>query len=350
MIKNILICDVKYPFVRGGAELLLDGLNTALTGRGYHTEVVSIPFLWNPKEALLRSAAIWRMLDLRLYRYQPVDLVIATKFPSYLIPAEQKITWLFHQYREAYDLWGKPGTQFDPQSDSDRRLRDEIIALDELGIKESHRVATISKTVSARLKKFNQIDSDPIYTPPRLAEHLKFESVGDYLFTVSRLEINKRIDLLIRGYALSSRHKKFLIGGTGPQREALEQLTHELGVADQVKFLGYLSDAEMIAHYGRCHAVAFVPDDEDYGYITLEALLSGKPVVTVADSGGVMEFIRDGENGFVAASDPEALGKVLSNVMALSGDDLKGRVGVCRGSVTDITWDKALDQLLAGVQ
>jgi len=346
---NILICDVKYPFVRGGAELLLAGLSAELQRRGHRTDMISIPFFWDPKEALLRSAAIWRMIDLSLYRYQPIDLVIATKFPSYLIRAPKKITWLFHQYREVYDLWGRPGGQFDPESPGDEKIREEIMRLDETALRESVAVATISKTVSARLKKFNQIDSRPIYTPPALFDRLQFESVGNYLFTVSRLEVNKRIDLLLRAYAASSRAKPLWIGGSGPQQKPLADLAVSLGIAEQVKFLGYLPDEEVIRHYANCLAVPFVPNDEDYGYVTLEALKSGKPVITTTDAGGVLEFVDPGKTGFVAAPTPDALGESLSEVMALPTKRFLAMADACRETVADISWKQAVDQLLAEV-
>ena len=50
----------------------------------------------------------------------------------------------------------------------------------------------------------------------------------------------------------------------------------------------------------------YPPYDEDFGYVTLEAFLSRKPVITATDSGGPNEFVVDGVNGFVRA--PEAGG------------------------------------------
>jgi glycosyltransferase involved in cell wall biosynthesis len=46
-------------------------------------------------------------------------------------------------------------------------------------------------------------------------------------------------------------------------------------------------------------AVLFAPYQEDYGYVTLEAFLSRKPVITARDSGGTLEFVEDGVNGYV---------------------------------------------------
>ncbi|HEY7908554.1 MAG TPA: glycosyltransferase, partial [Thermomicrobiales bacterium] len=57
--------------------------------------------------------------------------------------------------------------------------------------------------------------------------------------------------------------------------------------------------------------VVYVPVDEDYGYAAVEALMAGKPVLTTNDSGGVLEFVRDGENGAVVPPEPAQLAAVL---------------------------------------
>ena len=61
-------------------------------------------------------------------------------------------------------------------------------------------------------------------------------------------------------------------------------------------------------------AVFFAPVDEDYGYITLEAFLSQRPVVTCSDSGGVLEFVKDGESGFVCSIQPESLAQAIQSL------------------------------------
>ena len=59
-----------------------------------------------------------------------------------------------------------------------------------------------------------------------------------------------------------------------------------------------------MALYATCRGVLYVPFDEDFGYVTVEAFLSRKPVVTASDSGGPLEFVEDGASGFVAAPEP----------------------------------------------
>ena len=70
-----------------------------------------------------------------------------------------------------------------------------------------------------------------------------------------------------------------------------------------MQFVGRLDEAGLIEHLARCRAVVFPPLNEDYGFVTVEAFMCGKPVLTCHDSGGPAELVRDGENGFVTAPD-----------------------------------------------
>jgi len=85
---------------------------------------------------------------------------------------------------------------------------------------------------------------------------------------------------------------------------------------DRVRFAGEVDDDEIVRLYAGALGVIFPPYDEDYGYVTLEAFLSGKPVVTTTDAGGPTEFVVDGVNGRVTAPDPEALGEAIQFLAA----------------------------------
>ncbi len=97
--------------------------------------------------------------------------------------------------------------------------------------------------------------------------------------------------------------------------------------------------------YANALGVLFAPFDEDYGYVTLEAFLSAKPVVTCRDSGGVLEFVRDGVNGRVAEPDPAALADALEGLAAdRARAAAMGDAG--RELARGITWDGVIEKLL----
>ena len=116
-------------------------------------------------------------------------------------------------------------------------------------------------------------------------------------------------------------------------------------MSDRVVFVGATTGDELIKLYADALAVMYAPFDEDYGYVTLEAFLSEKPVITATDSGGTLEFVVDGENGYVCPPDPEALGRAAARFAADKQLAARlGRAGSARAR--SITWDGVVEQLL----
>ena len=130
----------------------------------------------------------------------------------------------------------------------------------------------------------------------------------DFLFTASRLEHPKRIDMIIAAMQEVSSDIPLYIAGEGDDLARLKALAEP---DPRIVFLGQISEDALKQHYANALAVPFVPYDEDYGYITIEAMLSGKPVVTTLDAGGPTEFVIDGETGRVVAPEARALGQAL---------------------------------------
>ncbi len=123
-----------------------------------------------------------------------------------------------------------------------------------------------------------------------------------------------------------------------------------LGVADRVRLVGFVSTDELLDLYARCRAVLYAPVNEDYGYVTVEAFLSGKPVLTTNDAGGVLEFVSDGESGVVSAPTPQGLADAIDRLWAFGHGQLRDMGEAGRVRVADITWDRVLDALTAEVR
>ena len=343
-MKTVLVCEAQVPFVHGGAEFLVRSLVTELTRRGYKADRASVPFKWYPKEELLAQAAAWRLVDLSESNGMPIDTVIATKFPTYFVRHPNKVTWLVHQYRAIYDLCGTSYSEFD-HTERDVRLRDRLIGLDNTALGESKRLFTIARNLTARLARFNGLEAEALYHPPPLAGRLTAGPYGDYVLSVGRLEATKRVDLIIAALAQVPR-VRLLVAGDGPLRPQLEAIARDHGVADRVTFAGGLDDDHLARLYSRALGVVFPPYDEDYGYVTLEAFLARKPVVTTSDAGGPLEFVEDGVNGFVVEPAAEAIAGAIAR---LAADPARakslGEAGYERAR--SITWDGVIDRLMA---
>src|ERR1700680_5308518 len=158
-VRSVLVCEAQVPFVNGGAERLLRRLITELRRQGYRTDKISVPFKSYPKEELLAQAALWRLVDLTETNYERIDLVIATKFPTYFVRHPNKVTWLFHQYRAIYDLCGTVYSEFD-HTEADVRLRDTLIRLDREMLGESVRLFSNARNTAAWLARYNGLTAE----------------------------------------------------------------------------------------------------------------------------------------------------------------------------------------------
>jgi len=163
---------------------------------------------------------------------------------------------------------------------------------------------------------------------------------------VGRLEANKRVDLIIRGLAQADRATRLVVVGEGPLRSDLEELAERERILDRVTFTGALDDLALIVLYAGALGIVFPPYDEDYGYITLEAFLSRKPVITTTDAGGPLEFVTDRVTGLIVEPTPEAVGSAIARLAAdRSLAQALGDAGFDRASA--ISWEGVVERLMA---
>jgi len=339
-MARVLVCTAQVPFASGGAERHAVGLVRELAAVGHEAELVRLPFKWYPRAEILTSALAWRLLDVSEADGKRVDLVIPMKFPSYLVRHDNKVVWLIHQFRQAYDRFGTSQSDF-TASPEDTRWRELIAEADRTGLSEARKIFTNAKNTADRLARFNGIEAEALYHPPPLAGRYRAEAAEGFAFAAGRLDAWKRMDLAI-GAAAAGRFR-LVIAGDGTDRARLEELARRSGA--DVRFTGRVSDEELLGLYATSSAVIFPPADEDYGYIALEAFLSKKPVVTCTDSGGPLEFVTDGENGRVVAPDAEALAAAVTDLLA---NPQKSREFGGRGfeRVRGISWENAVRALL----
>ncbi|MBL7661484.1 glycosyltransferase family 4 protein [bacterium] len=347
---NIIVTAVQVPFSRGGAEVLVDGLVKALKAAGHNTELVQLPFFADPKEDLLKSVALWRSLDLRSFGGKEVDLVIPTKFPSYVVKHPRKSLWLIHQHRQMYDLYQTRFGDFCSEA-RDEALRQMLMEADTRALEECKNRYTISTNVSKRLKRYLNIESAPLLPPLPLAGRYQNAPEEGYILSVGRLCSIKRVDLMIKSLSRVQDKLRLKIVGT-PDEPGIEQHFQDLldlyNMQSRVDFLGRVSDQELLELYARSYAVYYAPYDEDYGYVTLETLASGKPVITALDSGGVLEFVRHEENGLVCDPTEEGISRGINRLVS----DASLYTKLCEGAKTsgqafNSTWQHIIEKLLS---
>lgn len=326
--------------MRGGLELLVEGLVRALDEAGHRAEAVRIPAAWD-KDRLLDAPTAWRMVPL------DADVVIPVNFPAYYARHPRKVTWLAHQHRAAYDGIGQAWSDFG-LDDVSLEAQRQLTEWDTAALGEAVARFTISGVVSDRMRRYCGLESEPIHHPPPLAGRLHASPLGDRIFSVVRLEQNKRPGLLIDGLAASTRDIGGVLAGRGSLADTLAADAAARLAPGRLEMPGYVTDEESIRHFHECLAVLYAPFDEDYGYVTLEAFLAGKPVVTTHDAGGVLEWVEDGVTGLVTDGSPEGLGEAFDRLDA--DRDLARRLGEAgRKRAEALSWSTVVDRLLAPV-
>jgi glycosyltransferase involved in cell wall biosynthesis len=337
---RIVVCRPMVPFIYGGAEVVADQLAEELKARGHDVELVAIPFDWHGTR-VLDHALVWRLLDLSGTPDKPVELVIGTKFPSYGVRHPNKVVWLVHQFRQAYDFDRGEFGQFS-ESPADRATRLAVERFDAVALGEARKIFTISGNVAERLERYNGLPATVLPPPPQKLD-FRNDGYGDFVLSVNRLDRYKRIDLLIEA-AKADPALKIVIVGDGPDRGRLEQLASELN--GRIEFTGRIDGDRLVDLYAGCLAVYYAPVDEDYGMVPYEAFLSGKPVVTTFDAGGPLEVVHDGQTGVVVAPEPAELARACG-YLAGHLDEAKSLGEAGKALAERITWDACIDALLS---
>jgi glycosyltransferase involved in cell wall biosynthesis len=345
-VATIAVVTSSPPFAEGGHLVMARELVRALREAGHETGLVVTPQNRFGQQGSAYLAAWCTDVELA-HEEKKVDRVISLRFPGYAVQHPNHVLWLNHRMREYYDLWDQFSSHLTWKQGIKERARRAIIhRVDKHLFNRMQRRYVISGTVQARLRRFGNIQSDVLYPPPPKRDY-RHESYGNYLFGVSRLSPLKRFDLVLRALAEPiAASIQCVIAGEGAELAKLKALASLLDVQHRVQFVGRLSDQQMIDHLARCRAVVFPPFNEDYGFVTIEAFMCGKPVITCTDSGGPSELVVDGDNGFVTAPTPEAMAVAMRKL--IDDRNLAQRLGEAgHAMATQMTWQGAIDQLLA---
>lgn len=383
-MKIGIIAPSPVPFTIGGAEKLFWGLQDAINQKTSHSaELIKLPSRESNIFEILESYEQFSKLELSHF-----DLVVSTKYPAWMVKHPNHVCYLQHRLRGLYDTYhfshqpleiNGPTpvlnrlTDFMQSHAEQRASLNEFFALagrclNEIGRDASewafpgplsrkivhyldgvglakHEIkhfAAISNTVKARADYFPAFVDINVVPHPSNLPYFKTGNY-DYLFTVSRLDGPKRIAMLIEAMRLVRAQIPLYIAGTGPDEERLKALA---GNDKRIVFLGFVHDSDLIEWYSNALAVIYVPYDEDYGLVTIEAMMSEKLVITTNDSGGPNEFVINGKNGFCSAPNAQALAKVIDEVCN-SPEQAKAMGKAAKKAVSPIAWENVIDTLIS---
>jgi len=345
---RIIVATAQALFIKGGAEYHAQNLVSALVRAGHDVELINIPLIDDPIELLENQIVVARLLELERSWAGNTDLFIGLKFPAYYAKHSNKVVWLLHQHRILYDLWETQfsGAHLQPQGE---RIRNIVHNADNLYLREAKKIHTNSKNVSNRLKTYNSIDSTPLYHPCPDMEKFYCESYDDYILMPSRIGSTKRQELAIEAMMhTKSNIKLYVVGKAANEYDHnyLLQFIKDRKMEDRVIYYDYVSQEEKFKLYANARAVLFIPYDEDYGYITLEAMSASKPIITTTDSGGPLEFVESGKTGLISKPNPSDIARAIDEI-AENETFAKKMGAAAKKHITDmnITWDNVVREL-----
>lgn len=169
------------------------------------------------------------------------------------------------------------------------------------------------------------------------------------IFYIGRLIPIKGVDTLIKSVAKVKESKeniKVAIGGTGPQKEELEELTKRLGLEQNIKFLGYVNDENLLLNYNQSK-IAIFPSYAREGVLTtmLEAASCETAIIT-GNCCGMKEFLKHERNGLLI--EPQNQSQLTDYVLRLLNDEqLREKLGkqARKDIISEWNWDKRIIEL-----
>ncbi|GAA3802270.1 glycosyltransferase family 4 protein [Cellulomonas soli] len=344
---RVVIASTTVPHINGGGRLIVEWTAAAMREHGHEVEEFYLPFPTSVRPDL--SAVV----GLRAMPFAGAgDRLVAIRWPAHLIRHENKATWFIHHYRQLFDLWDTPYRDV-PANAEGIAYREALRRIDNLGLAESQSLFTNSLIVRDRVRQYNGLEAEPLF-PPLGGDTSRFHQgpVGDYVFYPSRVTPIKRQLIAVEAMRYTTSGVRLVIAGkpeVAPYEHQLRAYVREHGLEDRVELrMGWLDEEDKISLLAGCLALAYLPVDEDsYGYPSLEASHSAKPIVTLTDAGGALEFVRDGVEGLVAEPDPRRLAEAFDRLY--EDREETGRMGErshARRAELNIAWPHVIDRLL----
>lgn len=379
----VVVAPSPKPFSHGGAERFSTELVRAINEHTPHqAELLKVVVDERTLPPLISAYHSFAELDLSHF-----DLVVSCKYPAWMVPHHNHVLYLLHPLRGLYDTYpsGLALEVTDPRaralcdllaSPPDRErlpeifgsfaalveahgANDELFAhpgplgralvhhLDAVGMRPGSiaRHFALSHTVLRRAGCLPPGTASVVLHPPpthTVSPGGRFE----HLFTFSRLDGPKRIDLLIEAMKLTDGPTPLKIAGSGPELSRLKNLA---AGDPRIELLGRVSDEELGSLLRDALAVPFVPLDEDYGLVAVEAMAAGKPVITCHDSGGPTELVVDGVSGLVTEPNARAIARAIG-LVTTEGSSARRLGAAARDAVAALRWSDVAASVVGGPQ
>ncbi len=363
--RRILLINYEYPPLGGGAGTATAAIARAMVDLGCDVVILTSRFRGQPAREKVNGYTIERVpvLRKRMDRCTPFEMLTFLFSASlsalrltkhwkpeisiafFTIPSGP-VGWLLHKLRGVpyiVSLRGGdvPGFEWAPVARTYHRLTGPVLRFiwrrAQHVVANSNGLAALAQQSTPELPikvAFNGAELPAGTVPPAYANGRPAR-----LLTMGRLTTQKGVDVLLQALA-QLRDVPFVldVAGDGPERAALEQQARELGLQNQVRFLGWLTREQLPQTYGNADVFVLASRIEGMPNVVLEAMAYARPVICTRVS-GCEELIVDGETGLkVDIDNVPQLAAALRRVLA--DPALRTRMGVAsRARVAEeFTW------------
>jgi len=353
MSDALRVCFVTkmYPPRTGGGATYAYELANALGELGHEVDVytqsvpgedddvsthpnVTVTRITKARPLVVFSTLYFSIACRRRIDFEQYDVIHGTLMPASTIALGP---WLLDEV-DAPLVLTSHGTSYDearsvdPQSPPDYLFKYVFhpinVAMDAVAGRFADHIIGVSDHTREQLRDLYRFDEDDLTTvPPGIdAErfrptdelHSAVDTDRESILVLSRLDPRKGIDKAIRAFAQLDRpDAELLIAGTGRLEESLRELAAELGVSDDVRFLGFVPDEELPALYSSVDLFVLPSEYEGFGIVFMEAMACETPVIGT-DVGGIPTAVDTGETGYLVPKD--GVEELAARMAELLGD------------------------------
>lgn len=210
-------------------------------------------------------------------------------------------------------------------------------------VKRFDEIVTNSKNTQERIKRYLGMESLIAYPP---CDTLPFKNLGqgDYFLSWARLYPIKRVDMIVAAFQ-NMPDKQLIVASGGPEEKRLRAMAEGY---ENIKVLGWVSDADLTMYLGKCLATIYIPVREDFGMSPVESMTAGKPVLGVAE-GGMLEVIDDKKNGWMLPPD-FTVDDIARIVRSITPGDCRAMESACHETAqkfTEASFLKTMKEIIA---
>jgi glycosyltransferase involved in cell wall biosynthesis len=344
---RVLLLNYEFPPVGGGAGYATANIASCLVNMGIEAEVLTSRINGEADGALVDGVPVHRVPSWRVDIHDcglrgAYTYVLAAALKRRQLHAERKYD-LEHYFFSMptglltlvptfekptpyiVSLRGSDVPGYDPFNSKVERLHAMLKPITRRIWKRAHKVIALSDALARTARHTapeidiqvipNGIDTEQ-FSPPERRSH----KTNTRLITVARLLERKGIHTILEACAKPTVLPiELQIIGTGPYEGELRELVDNLGLADRVKFLGYVPNEELPRHYRRSDIFVLPSATESFGLVFAEAMSCGLPIVA-SNVGGIPETVRDGIDGLLCPpDDPVSLRENIIKLMSSAG-------------------------------